>query len=87
MNGIRDKYTHEMKERKRLHNLVQELKGNIRVFMRCRPPTTKEYEQFGNDAKCVSFPGMGEVRVFNEKNREKMWEFDEVSSLDVRACI
>lgn len=78
MNGIRDKYTHEMKERKRLHNLVQELKGNIRVFMRCRPPTTKEYEQFGNDAKCVSFPGMGEVRVFNEKNREKMWEFDEV---------
>jgi hypothetical protein len=41
------KYHKEMAERKRLHNLVQELKGNIRVFMRCRPPTTKELEQFG----------------------------------------
>lgn len=30
------KYRREMLERKRLHNLVQELKGNIRVFMRCR---------------------------------------------------
>ena len=42
-----DKYHKEMAERKRLHNLVQELKGNIRVFMRCRPPTNKEIEQFG----------------------------------------
>ena len=30
------KYRKEMLERKRLHNMVQELKGNIRVFMRCR---------------------------------------------------
>merc|ERR1719223_1218421 len=66
-----------MTERKRLHNMVQELKGNIRVFMRCRPPTTKEFDQFGDDALCVSFPQQGEVRVFNEKNREKLWEFDE----------
>jgi hypothetical protein len=36
-----------MTERKKLHNIVQELKGNIRVFMRCRPPTRKELEQFG----------------------------------------
>ncbi len=42
-----EKYHKEMAERKRLHNLVQELKGNIRVFMRCRPPTGKEIEQFG----------------------------------------
>jgi hypothetical protein len=28
------KYRKEMAERKRLHNLVQELKGNIRVYMR-----------------------------------------------------
>ncbi len=32
----------------------------------------------GNDAQCVAFPGPGEVKVFNEKNREKSWEFDEV---------
>ncbi|KAJ1429005.1 P-loop containing nucleoside triphosphate hydrolase protein, partial [Ochromonadaceae sp. CCMP2298] len=29
-------------------------------------------------AQCVLFPNPGEVKVFNEKNREKMWEFDEV---------
>lgn len=43
------KYRREMGERKRLHNLVQELKGNIRVYMRCRPPTAKEIEQFGKE--------------------------------------
>lgn len=26
----------------------------------------------------MSFPNPGEVKVFNEKNREKLWEFDEV---------
>jgi hypothetical protein len=36
----------------------------------------------GNDALCVQFPNPGEVKVFNEKNREKVWEFDEVFGLD-----
>ena len=27
---------------------------------------------------CVSFPEENEVKVFNEKGREKTWEFDEV---------
>lgn len=91
-----------MAERKRLHNLIQELKGNIRVFLRCRPPSTRELEnsgilpQFpflifailifglagGADTICVSFPEGGEVRVVNEKGREKTWEFDEVFNLD-----
>jgi len=82
MNTINNRYKREMQERKRLHNLVQELKGNIRVFMRCRPPTTKELEQFGPDALSVTFPNPGEVKVFNEKNREKVWEFDEVFGVD-----
>ena len=38
------KYKKEMTERKKLHNLIQELKGNIRVYMRCRPPSAKEME-------------------------------------------
>lgn len=29
------KYKKEMSERKRLHNVIQELKGNIRVYLRC----------------------------------------------------
>lgn len=47
-----------------------------------RPPTRKELEQFGQDAMCVSFPNPGEVKVYNEKNREKVWEFDEVQNFD-----
>jgi kinesin family member C2/C3 len=77
------KYKKEMAERKRLHNLIQELKGNIRVFLRCRPPSTRELENSGGaDTICVSFPDGGEVRVINEKGREKTWEFDEVFNLD-----
>jgi kinesin family protein C2/C3 len=79
MTNINKKYLREMSERKRLHNVVQELKGNIRVYLRCRPPTSKETETFGNDSMCVTFPNVGEIKVFNsEKNREKVWEFDEV---------
>lgn len=78
------RYKKEMIERKKLHNMVQELKGNIRVFMRCRPPTSRELEQFGNDAVCVSFPpgAENEVRLFNEKGRDKVWEFDALFGLD-----
>lgn len=76
---INGRYLKELAERKKLHNAMQELKGNIRVFMRCRPPSKKEITEFGSDAAlCVSFPSPGEVKVLNEKSREKSWEFDEV---------
>ena len=82
LKDIQEKYRKEALERKKLHNEIQELKGNIRVYLRCRPPTTKEKEQFGNDALCVSFPTEGAITVFNsEKNREKTWDFDEVFGL------
>jgi kinesin family protein C2/C3 len=76
------RYRKEMAERKRLHNLVQELKGNIRVFLRCRPPSAKELEQYGSEASCISFPEPQQVKVFNEKSREKTWDFDEVFDYD-----
>ena len=82
LRDIQEKYRKEALERKKLHNEIQELKGNIRVYLRCRPPTTKEKENFGNDALCVSFPNEGSITVFNsEKNREKTWDFDEVFGL------
>ncbi|CAM9148410.1 unnamed protein product [Ectocarpus fasciculatus] len=76
------KYKRELVERKKLHNVIQELKGNIRVYLRCRPPTTRELDQFGDDALCVSFPDDGQVKVCNDKGREKMWDFEEVFRLD-----
>lgn len=41
-SGWKDKYEVERKERTRLHNLVLELKGNIRVFARIRPQLKHE---------------------------------------------
>lgn len=49
---------------------------------RCRPPSTREIEQFGNDALCVSFPDDNQIRVVNEKGRDKMWDFDQVFNLE-----
>ncbi|CAA0808658.1 Kinesin-5 [Striga hermonthica] len=42
------------KLRKKLHNTILELKGNIRVFCRVRPLLSDD--GVGNDAKVVSFP-------------------------------
>jgi hypothetical protein len=50
------RYRKEMLERKKLHNIIQELKGNIRVYMPCRPPTRKEIEQFGAPYSHTSSP-------------------------------
>lgn len=76
MKDLNVRYQRELKERKRLHNLVQELKGNIRVFMRCRPPAQREIQQ--GETACVTFPEPQHVKVVNDKNKEKDWEFDEV---------
>ena len=40
--GWKDKFEAAEKERKRLHNQVLELKGNIRVFCRVRPQLKHE---------------------------------------------
>lgn len=66
----------EMTERKRLHNMVQELRGNIRVFCRVRPALPFELDK--GDALSVSFPDPGEITVINNKRQVKTWEFDQV---------
>ena len=39
---VRAAYQREAVERRRLHNLVQELRGNIRVYVRVKPVTRDE---------------------------------------------
>ena len=39
---MRAAYQREAVERRRLHNLVQELRGNIRVYVRVKPVTAEE---------------------------------------------
>lgn len=74
--ALTTRYKKELMERRRLHNLVQELRGNIRVYCRARPPLPFELEA-GNSVS-VAFPEVGEVTVSNMKKQCKTWEFDQV---------
>ena len=67
----------ESAERRRLSNLVQELRGNIRVYARARPPLGPELSGEGGGV-CISFPSDGEITVVNSKKAAKTWEFDHV---------
>mmetsp|Transcript_9385 Transcript_9385/g.11317 ORF Transcript_9385/g.11317 Transcript_9385/m.11317 type:complete len:841 (+) Transcript_9385:48-2570(+) len=73
-------YRREYEERRKLFNLVQELRGNIRVFCRCRPPSAKELERDADSggAVCVQFPEEGTIRVENDRGNVKQWEFDQM---------
>jgi hypothetical protein len=73
---LQSRYKKELAERKRLHNLVQELRGNIRVYCRVRPAIASELE--GGSTVCVTYPDEGEVQVANAKRQLKTWEFDRV---------
>ena len=69
------KYHKELAERKRLHNLVQELRGNIRVFCRVRPVSPRERENAGAEmTQCVEFPDDGSLHVKSSK-KEKTFEY------------
>ena len=75
-SGLMEKYKKECAERRRLFNMVQELKGNVRVYARVRPPVAKELED-GNSV-AVSFPAEGELCMINNKKQIKTWEFDQI---------
>eukprot|EP00741_Cyanophora_paradoxa_P007174 tig00001085_g6942.t1 len=71
-----ERYKKESTERKKLHNKLQELRGNIRVFCRVRPATGLEATK---GIPCVTFPDEDEVCIHNPGNgRTSMFEFDRV---------
>jgi len=82
-SGWAEKYKVVVEERKRLHNLVLELKGNIRVFCRIRPMLPHETTLAGNE-QAVFFPEDGRpdiaennIAVLDDaKGTEKIFEFD-----------
>ncbi|KAL4854429.1 Kinesin-like protein KIN-14C [Chlorella vulgaris] len=47
--------------RRRLHNALLELKGNIRVFCRVRPPATGEAAEAAPGRPVVAYPAAGEL--------------------------
>jgi kinesin family protein C2/C3 len=62
-----------MQERKRLHNQLLELRGNIRVFCRVRPLNSREKES------CVTFPEEANICIEQGRGKDaKVFQFDHV---------
>ncbi|KAM1244483.1 hypothetical protein ACFX1X_036270 [Malus domestica] len=77
-NDLKTKLIERAKERKELYNKVLELKGNIRVFCRCRPLNTEEVA--AGAAMAIDFESAkdGELSVKSNGVTRKTFKFDAV---------
>ena len=57
MTELDEKLRWEETQRRKLHNQVQELKGNIRVFCRVRPLLGDEMAANGAEIRHIQFEG------------------------------
>lgn len=75
---LKKKYLEEFSERKRLYNEVIELKGNIRVFCRCRP--LHQAEISNGSASVVDFDSSqeNELQIICSDSSRKQFKFDHV---------
>lgn len=75
---LKKKYVAESSERKRLYNEVIELKGNIRVFCRCRP--LNQTEITNGCSSVVEFDSSqdNELHVVCTDSSKKQFKFDHV---------
>lgn len=75
LQEVNEKYRKEMAERRRLHQLLQELRGNIRVMCRVRPLTSHEKHL----EECITVMDTCQVKLVNMNTRRENWfEFDRV---------
>ncbi|KAJ8767809.1 hypothetical protein K2173_020749 [Erythroxylum novogranatense] len=75
---LKKKYIEESFERKRLYNEVIELKGNIRVFCRCRP---LNHTEIASGSSCVvEFDASqdNELQIISSDSSKKLFKFDHV---------
>ncbi|KAJ9670289.1 hypothetical protein PVL29_026684 [Vitis rotundifolia] len=72
------KYIEEQTKRKKLYNQVQEAKGNIRVFCRCRP--FRKEELSAGSATVVDLDGAkdGDLGILTGGSTRKNFKFDRV---------
>lgn len=75
MTDAKGKLKKEVTERKRLHNLVQELRGNIRVFCRVRPLSKKNLADGAKAAVC--FPSDVDISL-DVAGKMAAFQFDRV---------
>merc|ERR1712139_619958 len=78
-NGLQTRYMDSLAERKKLHNLVLELKGNIRVFARVRPLADKEKHEEPKDEPTINYSEEMKLSVYDDNTARRKWfEFDRV---------
>lgn len=75
---LKMKYCQEQEKRKKLYNQVQEARGNIRVFCRCRP-LSKE-ETLAGHATVVDLDAAkdGDLGILTGGSTKKLFKFDRV---------
>ncbi|XP_059644265.1 kinesin-like protein KIN-14R [Cornus florida] len=75
---LKVKYNEEQVKRRKLYNQVQEAKGNIRVFCRCRP--LSKVEVSARHATIVDFDAAkdGELGIVSGGSTKKTFKFDRV---------
>ncbi|XWS41672.1 hypothetical protein CRYUN_Cryun17cG0102500 [Craigia yunnanensis] len=75
---LRVKYSEEQAKRKELYNQIQETKGNIRVFCRCRPLSKEEIS--AGCAQVVDFDAAkdGDLGILTGGSTKKTFKFDRV---------
>ncbi|XP_010414853.1 PREDICTED: uncharacterized protein LOC104700941 isoform X1 [Camelina sativa] len=76
--NLKAKFVAGEKERKELYNKILELKGNIRVFCRCRPLNFEEIEAGVSMGIDVESAKNGEVMVMSNGFPKKSFKFDSV---------
>ncbi|KAG0521771.1 hypothetical protein BDA96_08G190100 [Sorghum bicolor] len=77
---LKEKFNEEAKERKDLYNKIIELKGNIRVFCRCRPLNAEEIAEGASSAIDFDSAKDGELIVRGHVSSKKVYKFDSVFS-------
>ncbi|KAL1833550.1 hypothetical protein ACET3Z_003201 [Daucus carota] len=75
---LKVKYSEEQAKRRKLHNEVQEAKGNIRVFCRCRPLSKAETSVGCSTVVDFNASKDGELGILGVGNSKKTFKFDRV---------
>ncbi|KAL8540830.1 hypothetical protein ACS0TY_002161 [Phlomoides rotata] len=75
---LKKKYLEECVERRRFYNEVIELKGNIRVFCRCRPMKEDETEKGSTSVVDFDSSQENELQIISSDSSKKQFKFDHV---------
>ncbi|CAN0866600.1 Kinesin-like protein KIN-14S, partial [Linum grandiflorum] len=79
---LKKKFVQEFTERKRLCKEVIELKGNIRVFCRCRPINQSELQKGSNSVVEFDSSQDNELQILSSDSSKKQFKFDHVFKPD-----